>query len=219
MCTRPRNADRRPVAQRQAGFTLAEIAIVLVIIGLLLGGVLRASGFIEVVQAHDIVKTVQDLRVGIAGFKSRYNYLPGDWVYSANEINGIVAGGTGGTLGNGIVEGAVSAGGAATAGDEVAVLPAQLYAAGLITKVNVADPTRMITSAFGAIHVVSNAVAVTKVATFVNTTSQNAILINNMTCDAAMEVDGKLDDGSLTTGKGFGNTCTNGKVSFYAIAL
>ena len=46
----------RPQLLRQPGFTLVEIAIVLVIIGLLLGGVLKGQSLIDSARVKNIVQ-------------------------------------------------------------------------------------------------------------------------------------------------------------------
>jgi len=65
-------------AQNQKGFTLVEIAIVLVIIGLLLGGVLKGQ---ELITNSKIKSTTQDLE-GIAAayyaYQDRTGRIPGD---------------------------------------------------------------------------------------------------------------------------------------------
>lgn len=64
--------------QNSYGFTLVELSIVLVIIGLLIGGVLVAQTMIENARMKDMVKKVQQLDIMAANFKSAYGSLPGD---------------------------------------------------------------------------------------------------------------------------------------------
>jgi len=91
---------------KQRGFTLVEISIVLVIIGLLLGGILGGRSLISSMQAKDVVAIVDDLRTATAYFKQRYNYLPGDLPTPAADIPVVPAlvEGTGGTIGDGAID-------------------------------------------------------------------------------------------------------------------
>ncbi len=62
----------------QKGFTLVELAIVLVIIGLLVGGVLQGQELIKQAQIRAHIKGVNDLKLAIATFQTKYDALPGD---------------------------------------------------------------------------------------------------------------------------------------------
>ena len=74
------------------GFTLVEIAIVLVIIGLLLGGVLKGQELINTAKVRAIADRQSALKVAWYSFVARYNALPGDFsraaVYIPTAING-----------------------------------------------------------------------------------------------------------------------------------
>ncbi len=60
------------------GFTLVELAIVLVIIGLLVGGVLQGQELIKQAQIRAHIKTVNDLKLAVATFQTKYDALPAD---------------------------------------------------------------------------------------------------------------------------------------------
>ena len=62
----------------QAGFTLVEIAIVMVIIGLLIGGVLKGQAMIKEAKVKRVVKTADELRAGVMTFYDKYGVYPGD---------------------------------------------------------------------------------------------------------------------------------------------
>ena len=64
---------------RQHGFTLIEIAIVLVIIGLLLGGVLKGQELITSARVRNIISTQDGIKAAYFGFQDRYRALPGDY--------------------------------------------------------------------------------------------------------------------------------------------
>jgi len=63
---------------QQKGFTLVEIAIVLVIIGLLLGGVLKGQELITQAKIKNLSNDLNGLTVAIYGYQDRYRRLPGD---------------------------------------------------------------------------------------------------------------------------------------------
>ena len=62
----------------QGGFTLVEIAIVLVIIGLLLGGILKGQEMITQAKIKNIVNDFNGLSAAMYSYQDRYRALPGD---------------------------------------------------------------------------------------------------------------------------------------------
>ena len=64
--------------QQQSGFTLVEIAIVLVIIGLLLGGVLKGQELINQAKIKNIANDLNGMSVAVYGYQDRYKRYPGD---------------------------------------------------------------------------------------------------------------------------------------------
>src|SRR2546422_6606141 len=62
----------------QAGFTLVEIAIVLVIIGLLLGGILKGQEMITQAKIKNIVNDFNGVTVAVTSYQDRYRAIPGD---------------------------------------------------------------------------------------------------------------------------------------------
>ncbi len=62
----------------QSGFTLIEIAIVLVIIGLLLGGVLKGQELINSAKVKNLATDFRNIPVFIYGYQDKYKALPGD---------------------------------------------------------------------------------------------------------------------------------------------
>ena len=63
---------------RQSGFTLVEIAIVLVIIGLLLGGVLKGQELIENAKVKSAVSELNGVAAANYGYVDRFRRIPGD---------------------------------------------------------------------------------------------------------------------------------------------
>lgn len=62
----------------QGGFTLVEIAIVLVIIGLLLGGVLKGTELIESSRVKKAVSEINGVTAAFYAYQDRYQRVPGD---------------------------------------------------------------------------------------------------------------------------------------------
>lgn len=65
------------IARRQSGFTLIEIAIVLVIIGLLLGGILKGQELITQARIRNVANDFQSMTAAINLYQDRYRALPG----------------------------------------------------------------------------------------------------------------------------------------------
>ncbi len=63
---------------QQKGFTLVEIAIVLVIIGLLLGGVLKGQELITQAKIKNVANDLNGMSAAIYGYQDRYKKFPGD---------------------------------------------------------------------------------------------------------------------------------------------
>lgn len=63
---------------QQSGFTLVEIAIVLVIIGLLLGGVLKGQELITQAKIKNVANDLNGLAAATYGYQDRYKAYPGD---------------------------------------------------------------------------------------------------------------------------------------------
>ena len=60
------------------GFTLVELAIVLVIIGLLVGGILVAQSMMQTARIQAQIKQFELYDIAIINFRQKYNQLPGD---------------------------------------------------------------------------------------------------------------------------------------------
>lgn len=86
---------------KQTGFTLIELAIVLVIIGLLLGGVLRGQELINSARVKNLTRDFQNIQVFTYGYQDRFHALPGDDAAAITHA-GAAANGDG----DGLIEGA-----------------------------------------------------------------------------------------------------------------
>lgn len=123
----------------ESGFTLVELAIVMIIIGLLIGGILKGQELINNARVSSTVAQVKAIESGISGFRDKYATVPGD--FTNNTATARLPGCTSTLcIVNGNGDGSISTSGAATfdpgavlvTGTESAASFVQLAAAGLI---------------------------------------------------------------------------------------
>ncbi len=100
----------------QKGFTLVEIAIVLVIIGLLLGGILKGQEMITQAKIKNVVADFSGISAAYYGYQDRYRAIPGDdlnaatrWTNAPAAVAGDGNGVVGGTYNNACVQVPVAA--------------------------------------------------------------------------------------------------------------
>jgi prepilin-type N-terminal cleavage/methylation domain-containing protein len=121
----------------QLGFTLIELSIVLVIIGLIVGGVLVGQDLIKAAEIRATVGQVEKYNAAVNTFRTKYNGIPGDLVYAQASAFGLVipttgltsGGGTGLGDGNGLIQ---DTGGSTTPIGEPLIFWQQLSSASLI---------------------------------------------------------------------------------------
>lgn len=89
--------------KKQQGFTLIELAIVLVIIGLLLGGVLKGQELINSAKVKNFANDFRNVPVYIYGYQDKFKALPGDDLAAVAHVN---AAATEKGNGNGKIDGA-----------------------------------------------------------------------------------------------------------------
>jgi len=94
----------------QSGFTLIEIAIVLVIIGLLLGGVLKGQELINSAKVKNLAADFKNVPLYIYGYQDKYRALPGDDSLVASHVGATATLAANPTAalaarGNGLIEG------------------------------------------------------------------------------------------------------------------
>lgn len=115
--------------KKQTGFTLIELAIVLVIIGLLLGGVLRGQELINSARVKSLINELKNTQVLIYGYQDRFRALPGDDAQAAAHVGGVAAT-TAGHVQNAVIQGAWNS---ATQTDESYLFWQHVRLAGLST--------------------------------------------------------------------------------------
>lgn len=78
--------------KKNAGFTLVELSISIVIIGLLIAGVLGGQTLIDASRRQALVADIQDLLQATVDFSETYTALPGDWSQASNFFSGATSG-------------------------------------------------------------------------------------------------------------------------------
>lgn len=66
------------MSKNKTGFTLVELSIVLVIIGLLIGGVLVGQSLIESSRLNQVVSQINQVNIMARTYKDRFSAIPGD---------------------------------------------------------------------------------------------------------------------------------------------
>jgi len=124
----------------QKGFTLVEIAIVLVIIGLLLGGILKGQEMIIQAKIKNAITDFSGVSAAYFGYQDRYRATPGDDP-QATRWSGATAGD-----GNRILTGLYAP---AAATDETALWWDHLRRSGFLSGSGVANPNNAFNGVLG----------------------------------------------------------------------
>jgi prepilin-type N-terminal cleavage/methylation domain-containing protein len=186
-------------ARRQSGFTLIEIAIVLVIIGLLLGGILKGQELINSARVKNLASDFRNIPVFIYGYQDKFKALPGDDNNVVNNVSGTKAT-TNGTPGNGIIEGAWDS---PNTGDESYLFWQHVRLAGLApgsTTVGAAD--------YPPLNAMGGRVGIQSAKPFTSMNSGTYFICSaGIPGKFAKQLDSQLDDGVSNTGSlQFGTT-------------
>lgn len=185
---------RAPLTRSQSGFTLVEIAIVLVIIGLLLGGVLKGAELIENSKVRKATSELNGTAAAYYSYQDRYGRIPGD----DGPVATLTARGTSwASVGAGNNNGALAVALNQTwnGGGENQEFWQQLKAAGFITG-NPADTgvAAMPRNAFGGLLGITTAA-------MGNGLNGVKVCLSQVPGKGAVTLDTQLDDGLGTTGK------------------
>lgn len=95
------------MVKMRAGFTLIEISIVLVVIGLVIGGILLGQELISAAEIRATISQIQKYQTSMYTFRTKYRAMPGDIMASQAISYGFFtrSGGDGDGDGNGMIEG------------------------------------------------------------------------------------------------------------------
>ncbi len=128
----------KEIRRKEEGFTLVELAVVMIIIGLLIGGILKGQELITNARVTSTASQLEAMGAAYNGFRDKFNAIPGDMLTATNRIEACGAqvvscfNGTGdGVLGGNV--GAAGVAAANSAAGEPANFFGQLLAADFIT--------------------------------------------------------------------------------------
>jgi prepilin-type N-terminal cleavage/methylation domain-containing protein len=83
--------QRLTAVRSQAGFTLVELAVVMIIIGLLIGGVLKGQELVKNAQITATVAQIKGIDAATSAFRDMYSGIPGDLLNAGTRIAGCTA--------------------------------------------------------------------------------------------------------------------------------
>jgi prepilin-type N-terminal cleavage/methylation domain-containing protein len=184
--------------KQQGGFTLVEIAIVLVIIGLLLGGVLKGTELIENSKVKRAANEINGITAAFYSYQDRYQRLPGDDgpLATLNQRGGNWTVTQGGNS-NGVIVSAANQTFTNAAGEHVGFWQ-HLRAAGFINgAANSIGTAALPVNAFGGLIGFTNA----SVGNPASPIGGRVVCLSQVPGKSAVALDVQLDDGNGNTGR------------------
>jgi len=185
--------------RNQSGFTLIEIAIVLVIIGLLLGGVLKGQELINSAKVKNLATDFKNIPVFIYGYQDKYKALPGDDSSAVTHLpvntNILVTPGNG----SGIIDGAWNA----TTGESYNFwqhVRLAGFAPGSIDTANITGDYIPKNTVGGAIGVTNSLVSPAGNTPITGLKGTYVVCSDSISGKFAKQLDTLLDDGNTATG-------------------
>lgn len=178
--------------KKQLGFSLIELAIVLVIAGLLLAGVMRGQELIANAKVKSLASDFRNVPTYFYGYQDRFRALPGDDHSADTHVAGTVAS-TNGQAQNGLIQGNWNS---STNTDESFLLWQHLRLAGLATGTTDTTNAQYVprNSEGGQLGVTSTVALTAVTANTFN--SAHAMCSDGILGRYAQQLDTMLDDGA-----------------------
>jgi len=191
----------------ERGFTLIELSIVLVIIGLLVGGILKGQELIASTELKTQVAQVDGTRAAVNTFEDKYGSLPGD-LTNVNFLPGSDGSTYKAPSSDGLIGSGGSNGGSSQAlrsdfskDDEVSGALEHLRLAGLITGIQAGNPNYLPAKVSGAGVILAAMNTDGAAANYIRVAGGNGYGNNGaLRATDAYELDRKYDDGVPTSG-------------------
>ena len=189
--------NMKNIKRQQSGFTLVEIAIVLVIIGLLLGGILKGQELINSAKVKAMVNDMKLVATQVYGYQDRFKAMAGDDPRASTNLAGAANATTpAASLANGRIEGAWNS---VTASDESFLFWQHVRFANLATGTTaVGDAAyRPLNSENGNLGITSAAILTAPTTPF---NGSFFVCQGNINGRFARQIDTTMDDGNPATG-------------------
>ena len=185
--------------RRGGGFTLIEVAVVMVITGLLMGWVLKGQELIVSARVRNLISQQDAIRAAYLGFYDRFRALPGDYNQASRSIAGI--GAACGSSGDGNGDGRIEEAAGST---EYLLAWEHLSKSGFLLGSYTCNPVESIaTTPTNPFALFINLAWDTRYAApggGVPSPRHNLKTGNQIPSDILAEVDRKIDDGNATSG-------------------
>ncbi|MDD4928608.1 MAG: prepilin-type N-terminal cleavage/methylation domain-containing protein [Gallionella sp.] len=179
--------------KNQSGFTLVELAIVLVIIGLILAAVLKGQQMIENGKVKNVVNDMKGIVAAYYSYQDRYKAVPGDDAAASSHATGAVNGG-----GDGAITGLFDAAVAPSATAESNNFWQHTRMTGFLTGIATAAEAKPPTNSVGGVLGVQSHVSAAGGSTYGMTGM--VVCASNVPWKIAQAVDILQDDGDSATG-------------------
>jgi prepilin-type N-terminal cleavage/methylation domain-containing protein len=192
----------------RSGFTLLELSIVLVIVGLLLAGLLKGQELLIGARVRSIIQQQDGMKAAYFGFLDRFRSPPGDYANATTAITGVstTACGVAGNFGNGDGDGRIE-----IANGEFILVWEHLSKAGFISGVYTCTGNTVVGEATVPKNVYGQYVQMIYDNNYAGTAvrdQHNLKTGNNMPSDILAEIDRKVDDGNASQGSFRASTYT-----------
>ena len=187
--------------RHQSGFTLIEIAIVLVIIGLLLGGILKGQELINSARVKNLAADFRNVPLFIYGYQDKFRALPGDDSAAVAHV-GTTSITPGAGDGDGVIENAWDS---PTATHESYLFWQHVRLAGLApgsTTTGAAD--------YPPLNALGGRIGIQSATPFTGLNGSYYVCSANILGKYAKQLDVQLDDGNTSTGSMMAGAVANG---------